>query len=77
VVANDSGDRLTPAVVAFTDREVLVGAAAKQQLTRNAPNSVANVKRLLGVYYSKEVVPEGPLQVLTCPKFLDIRVESN
>lgn len=64
VVANDSGDRLTPAVVAFTDREVLVGAAAKQQLTRNAPNSVANVKRLLGVYYSKEVVPEGPLQII-------------
>ena len=63
VVANDSGDRVTPSVVAFTDREILVGAAAKQQGVRNAANTVPGVKNLLGVKYSKSVVPEGALQV--------------
>ena len=63
VIANDSGDRITPSVVAFTDREILVGTAAKQQLVRNAANSVPGVKSLMGIKYSKSVVPEGQLQV--------------
>jgi len=64
VIANDSGDRVTPSVVAFTDREILVGAAAKQQLLRNAANTVPGVKSLLGVKYSKSIAPEGPLQTI-------------
>ena len=34
------GDRVTPAIVGFTDSEVLVGLSAKQLMTRK-PNSVA------------------------------------
>lgn len=64
VVANDSGDRITPSVVAFTDREILVGTAAKQQLLRNAANTVPGVKSLMGIKYSKSVCPEGPLQII-------------
>jgi len=64
VIANDSGDRITPSVVAFTDREILVGTAAKQQLVRNAANSVPGVKSLMGIKYSKSVVPEGQLQII-------------
>ena len=63
VIANDSGDRVTPSCVSFTDREILVGAAAKQQLVRNAANTIPAVKSLLGVKYSKSIAPEGPLQV--------------
>ncbi|BFZ10849.1 hypothetical protein BsWGS_13888 [Bradybaena similaris] len=48
VVANDLGDRVTPAVVAFTDHEISVGAAAKQGIIRNAANTVSHVKRLVG-----------------------------
>ena len=48
VVANDLGDRVTPAVVAFTDHEQSVGMAAKQSYFRNAQNTVTNVKKILG-----------------------------
>ena len=40
VVANDAGDRVTPAVVGFTENEILVGLSAKQLSTRK-PNCIA------------------------------------
>ncbi|GFN74918.1 heat shock 70 kda protein 14-like [Plakobranchus ocellatus] len=51
VVANDLGDRVTPCVVAFTEHEAVVGAAAKQGIIRNASNTVCHVKGLLGCRY--------------------------
>ncbi|KAK7149947.1 hypothetical protein R3I94_009306 [Phoxinus phoxinus] len=48
VVANDAGDRVTPAVVAYRDTEQIVGIAAKQGRIRNATNTVVNVKQILG-----------------------------
>ncbi|XP_046564196.1 heat shock 70 kDa protein 14-like [Haliotis rubra] len=48
VVANDLGDRVTPCVVAFTDHDQSVGAAAKQGIIRNAANTISNVKQILG-----------------------------
>lgn len=48
VVANDLGDRVTPCIVAFTDHDQAVGAAAKQGKVRNAQNTICNVKQILG-----------------------------
>ncbi|XP_028810666.1 heat shock 70 kDa protein 14 [Denticeps clupeoides] len=48
VVANDAGDRVTPAVVAFRDTEQIVGIAAKHGRIRNATNTVVKVKQILG-----------------------------
>ncbi|XP_061618754.1 heat shock 70 kDa protein 14 [Phyllopteryx taeniolatus] len=48
VIANDAGDRVTPAVVAYRDNEQLVGIAAKQGRVRNAANTVDKVKQVLG-----------------------------
>lgn len=48
VVANDAGDRVTPAVVAYRDNEQIVGIAAKQGRVRNAANTVVKVKQVLG-----------------------------
>uniref|UniRef100_A0A4W6EMP2 Heat shock protein 14 n=1 Tax=Lates calcarifer TaxID=8187 RepID=A0A4W6EMP2_LATCA len=48
VVANDAGDRVTPAVVAYRDTEQIVGIAAKQGRVRNAANTVIKVKQVLG-----------------------------
>ncbi|KAL4617947.1 heat shock 70 kDa protein 14 [Arapaima gigas] len=48
VVANDAGDRVTPAVVAYRDTEQIVGIAAKQGRIRNAANTVVKVKQVLG-----------------------------
>jgi molecular chaperone DnaK (HSP70) len=55
VVANTAGDRVTPAIVAFTDHDIVVGLPAKQGLIRNATNTVCNVKRLIGrSFHDKE-----------------------
>uniref|UniRef100_A0A3P8Y119 Heat shock protein 14 n=1 Tax=Esox lucius TaxID=8010 RepID=A0A3P8Y119_ESOLU len=48
VVANDAGDRVTPAVVAYRDTEQIVGIAAKHGRVRNAANTVVKVKQVLG-----------------------------
>ncbi|MBN3296807.1 HSP7E protein, partial [Amia calva] len=48
VVANDAGDRVTPAVVAYRETEQIVGLAAKQGRIRNAANTVVKVKQILG-----------------------------
>lgn len=40
IIVNDQGNRVTPSYVAFTDKERLVGDAAKNQAARNATNSV-------------------------------------
>ncbi|XP_068163493.1 heat shock 70 kDa protein 14 isoform X2 [Antennarius striatus] len=48
VVANDAGDRVTPAVVAYRDTEQIVGIAAKQGRVRNSANTVVKVKQVLG-----------------------------
>uniref|UniRef100_A0A7M4DV31 Heat shock protein family A (Hsp70) member 14 n=1 Tax=Crocodylus porosus TaxID=8502 RepID=A0A7M4DV31_CROPO len=48
VVANDAGDRVTPAVVAYSESEEVVGLAAKQSRVRNISNTVVKVKQILG-----------------------------
>jgi hypothetical protein len=40
IIVNDQGNRTTPSYVAFTDKERLVGEAAKIQVARNPANSV-------------------------------------
>ncbi|KAM6153525.1 heat shock 70 kDa protein 14 isoform 2-T2 [Erethizon dorsatum] len=48
IVANDAGDRVTPAVVAYSENEEVVGLAAKQSRIRNISNTVMKVKQILG-----------------------------
>ncbi len=48
VIANSEGDNTTPSVVAFTDKERLVGAPAKRQMVTNPKNTFYAVKRLIG-----------------------------
>src|SRR5437773_10549228 len=49
VIANAEGNRLTPSVVAFTDKgEVLVGEPAKRQAVTNPTRTVYSVKRFMG-----------------------------
>jgi heat shock protein 1/8 len=40
VIVNDQGNRTTPSYVAFTDKERLVGDAAKNQVAKNPTNSI-------------------------------------
>ena len=49
VIANAEGNRLTPSVVAFTDKgETLVGEPAKRQAVTNPTRTVYSIKRFMG-----------------------------
>src|SRR5918912_2134148 len=58
VLINAQGSRLTPSVVAFTDKgEILVGQTAKHQQVTNSKNTVFSIKRFRGRRH-KEVAQE-------------------
>src|SRR3954463_1720220 len=54
VLINSQGSRLTPSVVAFTEKgEILVGQVAKHQQVTNPKNTVFSVKRFMGRRHSE------------------------
>ena len=56
VIANASGGRTTPSVVAFKNGEMLVGEKAKHQSVIN-PETISSIKRLMGT--NKKVKANG------------------
>ena len=49
VIPNAEGNRLTPSVVAFTDKgEILVGEPARRQAVTNPQRTVYSIKRFMG-----------------------------
>ena len=48
VLQNAEGNRLTPSVVAFTDKGELVGEPAKRQAVTNPTRTVYSIKRFMG-----------------------------
>jgi len=65
VLINQQGNRLTPSVVAFTDKgERLVGQPARHQQVTNPKNTVFSIKRFMGrrhaeVSQEEKMVPYG------------------
>ncbi len=65
VLINSSGNRVTPSIVAFTDKgERLVGQPAKHQQVTNPKNTVFSIKRFMGrrhneVQSEEKLVPYG------------------
>ncbi len=54
VIANLEGNRLTPSVVAFTDKgDILVGDPAKRQAVTNPRRTVYSIKRFMGRRHSE------------------------
>ncbi len=47
-IPNPEGGRTTPSIVAFTDKERLVGEMAKRQAVTNSERTVHSIKRLMG-----------------------------
>jgi molecular chaperone DnaK len=63
VLINDSGSRLTPSVVGFTDKgERLIGQRARNQQVTNPTNTIYSIKRFMGrrhheVAQEEKIVP--------------------
>jgi molecular chaperone DnaK len=54
VIPNPEGNRLTPSVVAFTDKgDVLVGDPARRQAVTNPTRTVSSIKRFMGRRHSE------------------------
>ena len=55
IIPNDQGNRTTPSYVAFTD-EILIGEAAKSQLSKNINNTYFDIKRIIGCKFDNKDV---------------------
>jgi molecular chaperone DnaK len=73
VLINEQGSRLTPSVVAFTDKgERLVGQRAKNQQVTNPKNTVYSIKRFMGRRHNEVASEEKlvPYEVVGGPEEL-------
>jgi molecular chaperone DnaK len=78
VLVNAQGSRLTPSVVAFTDKgERLVGQNAKHQQVTNPKNTIFSIKRFMGRRHSEVGTEEKmvPYEVVGGPEEL-VRVKA-
>lgn len=59
VIANQEGNRLTPSVVAFTDKgDILVGDPAKRQAVTNPQRTIYSIKRFMGRRHNEVAAEE-------------------
>ena len=78
VIPNPEGNRLTPSVVAFTDKgEVLVGEPARRQAVTNPRKTVYSIKRFMGRRHNEVASEEKmvPYEVVGGPDdYVKVRV---
>ena len=59
VIPNAEGNRLTPSVVAFTDKgETLVGEPARRQAVTNPTKTIYSIKRFMGRRHNEVARPK-------------------
>jgi molecular chaperone DnaK len=78
VIPNQEGNRLTPSVVAFTDKgDVLVGELARRQAVTNPKKTVYSIKRFMGRRHNEVASEEKivPYEVIGGPQdYVKVRV---
>jgi molecular chaperone DnaK len=76
VIQNSEGQRTTPSIVAFTDREErLVGQPAKNQMITNPENTVYSIKRFMGRRFDEVPEEAGRVPFKVSESGNDVRVE--
>ena len=78
VITNAEGGRITPSVVAFTDKdERLVGQLAKRQAVINPKNTIFSIKRFMGRRHNEVAQEEKlvPFEIVGGPEEL-VKVEA-
>ena len=73
VIPNEEGGRVTPSVVAFTDKnERLIGLPAKRQTVTNPKNTVFSIKRFMGRRHHEVAAEEKtvPYEIVGGPEEL-------
>ena len=58
IIPNETGYLTTPSVVSFNNNRILIGSAAKINITRNFKNTIYDAKRLIGRKYDDKEVQE-------------------
>ena len=58
IATNDIGARVTPSMVAFTEKEITVGTPAKTIMGKYAKSTIYDSKRLIGRKYDDPIVQE-------------------
>lgn len=80
VIENSEGARTTPSIVAYTDKEVLVGASAKRQAITNPKNTIYAAKRLIGRQIEEDTLEKDalllPYKIVPAPNNRDIWIET-
>ncbi len=79
VIPNPEGNRLTPSVVAYTDKgETLVGEPARRQAVTNPQRTVSSIKRFMGRRHNEVATEEKivPYQVVGGPQdYVKVKVD--
>ena len=81
VIPNQEGNRLTPSVVAYTDKaETLVGEPAKRQAVTNSRRTIFSIKRFMGRRHNEVATEEKivPYKIVGGPEdYVKVGVDDN
>ena len=70
IIPNEEGKFSTPSIVSFTETNILIGNAAKNNLTRNPSNTIYDLKRFIGRTFKDMIIQEDK-------EFVTYKLEEN